>query len=72
MKQFCTVHCFSYSSSVCPFCEKDRINRLAHRFVKTIESNVVNDHNNKKEIQREITENDLKKLMDKFNSKNHK
>ena len=48
MKQFCTVHCFSYSSSVCPFCEKDRINRLAHRFVKTIESNVVNDHKKKK------------------------
>ena len=69
MKQICPVHRFSYSGSVCPFCEKDRINRLAHRFVKTIESNDVNDHNDKKEIQREITENDLQKLMDKFNSK---
>ena len=69
MKQFCTVHCFSYSSSVCPFCEKDSINRLAHRFGKSRESNVVSVHNHKKEIQREITENDLQKLMDKFNSK---
>lgn len=68
MKQVCPVHRFSYSGSVCPFCEKDRIDSLAHRFVKTVETNVVNVHK-KKETQREITENDLQKLMDKFNSK---
>ena len=68
MKQICPVHRFSYSGSVCPFCEKDRIDALTHRFGKSRESNVVNA-NNKKEIQREITENDLQKLMDKFNSK---
>lgn len=68
MKQICPVHRFSYSGNVCPFCEKDRIDSLAHRFAKTVETNVVNVHK-KKEAQREITENDLQKLMDKFNSK---
>lgn len=69
MKQICPVHRFSYSGSVCPFCEKDRIDALTHRLGKSRESNVVSVHNHKKEIQREITENDLQKLMDKFNSK---
>ena len=69
MKQFCTVHCFSYSSSVCPFCEKDRIDALTHRFGKSRESNVVSVHNVKKGTQQEITENDLQKLINKFNFK---
>ena len=69
MKQFCTVHCISSRSSVCPFCEKDRINGLAHRFVKTVESNANSVHNDKKRTQHEITENDLQKLMNKFNLK---
>ena len=69
MKQICPVHRFSYSGSVCPFCEKDSSGALIQCFGKSRESNVVSVHNHKKEIQREITENDLQKLMDKFNSK---
>ena len=69
MKQICPVHRFSYSGSVCPFCEKDRIDALTHRFVKTVESNTTSVHNVKKRTQHEITENDLQKLMNKFNLK---
>ena len=69
MKQICPIHRFSYSGNVCPFCEKDRINGLAHRFVKTVESNANSVHNDKKRTQHEITENDLQKLMNKFNLK---
>ena len=50
MKQICPVHRFSYGGSVCPFCEKDRIDALTHRFGKSRESNVVSVHNHKKEI----------------------
>lgn len=69
MKQICPIHRFSYSGNVCPFCERDRINGLAHRFVKTVESNANSVHNDKKRTQHEITENDLQKLMNKFNLK---
>ena len=69
MKQICPIHRFSYSGNVCPFCEKDRINGLAHRFVKTVENNTISVHNVKKGKQQEITENDLQKLINKFNFK---
>ena len=68
MKQICPIHRFAYSGNVCPFCKRDRIDGLAHRFVKTVENNVVSDHNTRG-IQNEITENDLQKLMNKFNLK---
>lgn len=68
MKQICPVHRFSYSGSVCPFCERERIENLAHRFVKSDnQSNVVQKEETVKE--REINENDLQKLMAKFNRK---
>ena len=69
MKQICPIHRFSYIGNVCPFCERDRINGLAHRFVKTVESNTTSVHNDKKRTQHEITKNDLQKLMNKFNLK---
>ena len=68
MKQICPIHRFAYSGNVCPFFFFFRIDGLAHRFVKTVENNVVSAHNTRG-IQNEITENDLKKLMNKFNSK---
>lgn len=71
MKKNCTVHHFSYSGNVCPFCEKERFTRLANRFVKTTTvTEVINKHD-KKEKESEITENDLQKLMNKFNNKSN-
>lgn len=63
MKLICPIHHFSYSGSMCPFCEKERIDRLAQRY--KVEETVHIE--NKKE--REITQNDLQKLMNKFNRK---
>lgn len=63
MKKFCPIHSYYYEGNKCPFCEKERIERLAQRFVKTEEKKTV------KEESREIEESDLQKLMDKFNNK---
>lgn len=60
MKTICPIHRFSYNGNVCPFCEKERINSLAHRFVNTNPTVI------KKNAEREISESDLKKLVEKF------
>lgn len=61
MKKFCPTHCFHYSSIKCPFCEKDRIRNLTHRFYKELktETNFVKE-------EKEITLSDLEKLKLKF------
>ena len=62
MKTICPIHHFSYSGSVCPFCEKERLDRLATRFVK--------EEDRRKPLkEKEITENDIQKLLNKFNKK---
>ena len=63
MKQICPIHHFAYSGAKCPYCEKERIEELAHRFVKKHEEKP------KKEKPKEITESDLKKLVNKFKNK---
>lgn len=62
-KKLCPIHHFNYSGEKCPFCEKERINNLVNRFKETKKSQSVVS-------EREITQDDLKKLRDKFNSKN--
>ena len=37
MKQICPIHRFSYEGNKCPFCEKERIDRLAQKYGKVIE-----------------------------------
>lgn len=60
-KKFCNVHRFNYSGCKCPFCENDRIMSLSHRYVPKVE--VVKP----KVEKEEITENDIQRLMEKFN-----
>lgn len=64
MKKLCPTHFFSYSGNKCPFCEQERIDRLAQRFAKTEEKKTV-----EKPAEREIEESDLQKLLDKFNKR---
>ncbi|MDE6285042.1 MAG: hypothetical protein K2M17_04785 [Bacilli bacterium] len=61
-KKYCNVHHFNYSGYKCPFCENDRISSLSHRYVKVVE--VVKP---KVENNREITQNDIERLKEKFN-----
>ena len=63
MKVVCPIHRFSYSGNVCPFCEQERINYLTRKYGGE-ECEVVT-----KKKEREINENDLQKLMEKFNKK---
>ena len=65
MKQICPIHRFSYSGNKCPFCEHERLEKLAQRYV-------AEDHlkyKREKDTDVEITEDDLKKLTTKFNVK---
>lgn len=62
-KNFCNVHRFNYSGVNCPFCEQDRINSLAHRFNRKVEKP------KSVTVERDITEDDLNKLIMKFNGK---
>ena len=56
MKQFCQTHHYFYESVNCPFCEKERFDRLSRRLVKVENSQ-----------SREISKDDIEKLKNKFN-----
>lgn len=62
-KNFCNVHRFNYSGVNCPFCEQDRINSLVHKFNRKVEKP------KSVTVERDITEDDLNKLIMKFNGK---
>ena len=61
-KNYCSTHHFYYKSLTCPICEKERIQRLEREYVKINDSkkNVIQE-------EREITEEDINKLKNKFN-----
>lgn len=59
-KNYCNTHHFHYSGNKCPFCEQDRIQGMCKKFTKK---------HIKKELNNEVTENDLEKLRLKFNGK---
>lgn len=69
MKQICPIHHFAYSGAKCPYCEKERLDELAHRFVKKHEENpnVVGNFKIQERYKNPITDDDLKKLATKFN-----
>ena len=69
MKQICPVHRFSYSGEKCPFCEHERLEKLAQRYVVVDKPDVVSNVNIKERYNHPITEDDLKKLTEKFNIK---
>lgn len=65
MKTVCPIHRFSYSGKTCPFCEKDRIEYLTRKYG----GEETNEETPKTKKDRDISEDDLKKLLDKFNKK---
>lgn len=68
MKEICPIHRFMYGGSVCPLCEKERIDRLAKRYVNNGNEERVSLKKEKK-LDREINENDINKLLEKFGKK---
>ena len=69
MKQICPIHRFSYSGEKCPFCEQERLDNLAKKFVVIDHLNVLGNYKHKTNNDIEITEEHLKKLTEKFNIK---
>ena len=65
MKTICPIHRFMYKGDVCPLCEKERIDRLAKRYVNSGNEERISLKKEKK-VDRKINENDLKKLLEKF------
>lgn len=63
-KKVCPIHRFSYSGEKCPFCEQERINNLVNKFKGT-------KMKPSTEKEREITKDDLNRLINKFNKKNN-
>ena len=69
MKQICPIHRFSYSGNKCPFCEQERLENLAKKFVVIDHLNIIGNYEPKTKNDIEITEEHLKKLVEKFNIK---
>lgn len=69
MKQICPIHRFSYSGNKCPFCEQERLEHLAKKFVVIDHLDVIDNYEPKTKKDIEITEEHLKKLVEKFNIK---
>ncbi len=75
-KKFCHVHRFNYRGDTCPFCEKERLERLAKRYDQTL-SNVdaskdapqQKQKSKKVEENRPATQTELEALMAHFNQK---
>lgn len=63
MKTLCPIHRLFYTGNECPICRQERSERYAQRFAhRTVSVNKINEN-------REITENDINKLLNKFNKK---
>ena len=60
-KNYCIIHHFYYNGNKCPFCEKEKYENIAK---KTSNNNI--------KVNKEITEEDVQKLINKFNMKNDK
>ena len=69
MKQICPIHHFSYSGNKCPFCEQERLENLSKKFVVIDHLDVIGNYKPKTSYDIDITEEQLKKLTDKFNVK---
>jgi len=69
MKQICPIHRFSYSGDKCPFCEQERLEKLAKKFVVIDHLDIIGNYKPKTSNDIEITEEHLKKLTEKFNVK---
>lgn len=66
MKTLCPTHHLFYMGNECPLCRQERIERYSQRFCNHME---MKPEVKKVEKDSEITEDDLSKLMNKFNNK---
>lgn len=65
IKVFCSTHRYYYNGNECPFCREERIKALNKRFnCDVIECK--EENNMEKSKDREITKDDLDKLVNKF------
>lgn len=69
MKQICPIHRFSYNGKKCPFCEQERLDNLAKKFVVNDHLNTIGNYKPTTNNDIDITEEHLKKLTEKFNVK---
>ena len=71
MKRTCEIHCFTYEGERCPFCEKERTERLAkffHYDVSVHEGNAVGSGVSDR-YKIELTDDDIRRLSTRFNVK---
>lgn len=75
-KRFCHVHHFNHTGDTCPFCEKERLERLAKRYDQTLSNadaskDVPQPKQKPKKIEedRPATQTELAALMAHFNQK---
>lgn len=64
MKLLCLTHHLFYTGGECPLCRQERSERYAQRF-----GGYTEEKPKHKEKEQEITEDDLNKLISKFNKK---
>lgn len=60
-KNYCPTHHLYYTGQECPLCASERVNGYAKKFSSKPKEEKV--------IEKEISEEDLNKLKDKFNKK---
>ena len=67
-KTLCSTHHLFYTAVECPLCRQERLEHYSHKYVG---HTVSNKHEVKPKVEkdREITEDDLSKLKNKFNKK---
>lgn len=71
-KKFCATHHLYYQSIECPMCLSERLNYYDHKYnvsYNKVETNDGKKSIDKKDKDREINEDDISKLMNKFNRK---
>ena len=66
-KKFCATHHLYYNGDECPMCLSERLNYYDHKYNRKTED--VKQEKPFKKKDREINEDDISKLMEKFNKK---
>lgn len=66
-KKFCATHHLYYNGTECPMCLSERLNYYDHKYNGKTED--VKREKTFKKKDREINEDDISKLVEKFNKK---
>lgn len=66
-KKFCATHHLYYNGTECPMCLSERLNYYDHKYNGKTED--VKQEKAFKKKDRDINEDDISKLMEKFNKK---